>query len=116
MSKLAIFLILVLGLTLAVSLTQAKEDQFALSTDIECKKIGFIESYVQETYGEIPFIESKIFLQASKNGRLYEGNLVTYTNPKTRTYTLVVQFAADRMSCVLGIGTDLAPARTRANT
>lgn len=100
-----------LGLTLALGSAQAQNsnDRMIFSSDSECRSIGVIETVIQDQYGEQPFSKSEIILQASKNTRLHEGNLVIYINPNTRTYTLVVQFE-DSISCVLGIGIGFVPA------
>lgn len=106
-----------LGLTLIVSVAQAqsKNDTLVFSNASECKPTGVIEKYVGNEYGELPFSKSKIILQSSKTTRLFEGDLVIYVNPGSKTYTLVVQFD-DKVSCVLGAGGDFAPAFTQPKT
>jgi hypothetical protein len=103
-----------LGLTLITSVAQAqnKDDTLVFSNASECKPTGIIEKIVGTEYGEKPFSKSKIILQSSKNARLFEGNLVLYVNPESKTYTLVVQFD-DKVSCILGAGSDFAPAFTQ---
>jgi hypothetical protein len=106
-----------LGLTLIISVAQAqsKNDTLVFSNASECKPTGVIEEYVGKEYGEMPFSKSKIILQSSKTTRLFEGDLVIYVNPRSKTYTLVVQFD-DKVSCVLGAGSDFAPAITQSKT
>lgn len=106
-----------LGLTLTVSVAQAqnKNDTLVFSSASECKPTGIIEKYVGKEHGEQPFSKSKIILQSSKTTRLFEGDLVIYVNPGSKTYTLVVQFD-DKMSCILGAGGDFAPAFTQPKT
>lgn len=104
-----------LGLTLTLGSVQAnqiKNDVQVFSNASECTSTGIIEQFVQQEHGEQPFSKSKILLQSSKTARLYEGNLVIYVSPKTKTYTLVVQFD-DNLSCILGSGIDFAPAIAR---
>jgi hypothetical protein len=100
-----------LGLTLTFGLAQAQNQNNTqtFSNVSECAPLGVVESTIQEEHGETPFSKSSIFLQSSKTARLYEGNLVIYVNPKTKTYTLVAQFD-DKISCILGAGTDFVPA------
>lgn len=100
-----------LGLTLALGTAQAQDqtDVQVFSNASQCTAIGVIERVVQQEHGEIPFSKSTILLQSSKTARLFEGNLVIYINPKTKTYTLVVQFE-NKVSCILGAGTDFQPA------
>jgi hypothetical protein len=114
MTKLAIFLILSLGLTVVSKIqAQAKEEIYYFTSMGECAKFGDVESFVQKQHGEKPFTESKIILRAAKNGRLYEGNLVTYVNPDTKSFSLVVQFEEDGYSCIIGAGSDFGPAFTK---
>jgi hypothetical protein len=106
-----------LGLTLTLGSVQAqnKNDIQVFSNAVECETTGVVERIVQQEHGEHPFSTSKIILQSSKTARLYEGNLVIYINPKTKTYTLVVQFDGN-ISCVLGSGIDFAPATAKSKT
>ena len=106
-----------LGLTLNISVAQAqnKDDTLVFSSTSECKPTGVIEKYVGKEHGEQPFSKSKIILQSSKTARLFEGNLVIYVNPRSKTYTLVVQFD-DKMSCVLGAGENFVPAFMQSKT
>jgi hypothetical protein len=108
MSKLAT-LFSIIGLTVLIGVAWAKDNALMFSSTNECAEIGIPETIVEKEYKEIPLSESKIVLQASKNGRLYEGNLVIYVNPTTRTYSLIVQFD-NEISCVLGTGSNFAPA------
>lgn len=110
MTKLAIFLILSLGLAVVGRIeAQSREEVFIFQTISECARFGIPEAFVQKEYGEKPFTQAKIILRA-KNTRLYEANLVTFVNPETKTHSLIVQFIEDGYSCVLGSGTDLGPA------
>jgi len=106
-----------LGLTLTtLGLAQAQQqnEKLAFPTSLECRESGVLENYVKNEFAEIPFTESKVFLQSSKNGRLFEGNLVLYINPETKTYSLIVGFE-DGVSCMLGSGVDFAPAKRGPN-
>jgi hypothetical protein len=101
-----------LGLTLTtLGPAQAQQqERLVFQNSMECLETEFLENYVRNEFAEIPFTESKIFLQSSKNGRLYEGTLVLYINPETKTYSLIVGFD-DGISCMLGSGVDFAPAK-----
>lgn len=115
MTKLAIFLILSLGLTVVGRIqAQAKNEVYIFTSMSECAVAGVPEAYVQSEFKERPFTQSSIVLQSAKNGRLYQGKLVTFVNPQTRTYTLIVQFE-DGYSCILGTGGDFEPANQGTN-
>ena len=114
MNKLAFFLILSLGLA-AVGKIQAQDDVYVFSNASECARSELVDEIVQRGYEEQPLSQSKILLKSAKNGRLYEGILVIYMNLETRDHTLVVHFK-DGYSCVLGTGTDFAPANAKSGT
>jgi hypothetical protein len=106
-----------LGLTLTLGSAQAQNQnqKLTFSSTMECNVTGVLEKYINEEFGERSFSESKIFLQATKNSRLYEGKLVVYINPETKTYSLMVEFEDDKISCMLGSGVDFAPAKRGPN-
>ena len=112
MTKLAFFLILSLGLAV-VGKIQAQDEVYVFSNASECARSKLVDEVVQKGYEEQPLSRSKILLKSAKNGRLYEGILVIYMNLKTRDHTLVVHFN-DGFSCVLGTGTDFAPANVKS--
>lgn len=112
MTKLALFLILSLGLTV-VGRLQAQDETYIFSNASECARTELVDEIVQKGYEEQPLSQSKILLKSAKNGRLYEGILVIYMNLKTREHTLVVHFP-EGVSCILGTGTDFAPAMSKS--
>lgn len=112
MTKLAMFLLISLGLTV-VGRLEAQNETFVFSNASECARSELVEAIVLEEYKELPLSQSKILLKSAKNGRLYEGILVIYMNPKTTDHTLIVHFK-EGYSCVLGTGTDLAPAGSKS--
>lgn len=98
-----------LGLTLTLGLAQAQSNPdtlyFPLRT--ECAPESEIKEFLKE-YNELPFSVSESVVN-STNGEYYEGYLVTYVNPKTRSTTTVLQFPQDGMACIVSMGSNFGP-------
>lgn len=106
MLKLAITL---LGLTLTLGSAQAQSnpDTLVFPLKTECAPVAEVNEFLEE-YGELPFSVSESVVN-STNGEYYEGYLVIYVNPKTRSTTTVIQFPQDGMACIISMGSNFGP-------
>ena len=73
----------------------------------DCASISAVRQYVEEAK-EIPFVGGPGMMQRDDQ-EFAEGVWKIYMNPQTETYSIVIEFPWDNVSCLVGIGAELAP-------
>jgi hypothetical protein len=103
---------LLVGLVLLVStaaIAQESKIQY-LTTSNECLPKDLMRKELEGRYQETPILMGTGQVRASKNDEPYEGLMLLYTNIKTLTFTVIIYFEEDDVSCILLTGADMQPA------
>lgn len=74
--------------------------------DLVCVNSGQIDNILDE-FGEIPFVHMKSQRQQGSRP-VVSNSLIIFANPKTKTYTMVEQYAPE-IFCIVATGEGLAP-------
>lgn len=107
-------LILLFGLTSLNSSAQKaepkkKKSEAVYFTNIaECQSKDVVDRLLKETYKEQPILVGKAGVMG-KDDKTYEGLMLFYANVAESSFTIVIYFPEDKMSCVLTTGLELQP-------
>ena len=109
----ASILILLVGLTSNSFAQKAepkkkKSDLMYFTNISECKPKDALDRALRETYKEEPILIGKAGVTGSGD-KTYEGLMLFYTNIAEASFTIVLYFPDDKMSCVLTTGIELQP-------
>tara|TARA_B110000977_G_C10975368_1_gene453993 strand:- start:672 stop:1037 length:366 start_codon:yes stop_codon:yes gene_type:complete len=102
---------LLVGLVLLVSTAAtAQESKIQyLTTSNECLPKDQMRKELEGQYQETPILMGTGQVTASKNAEPYEGLMLLYTNIKTSTFTVIIYFEEDDVSCILITGDEMQP-------
>lgn len=115
MKKLALSIIVFLGLT---SLVRAQQDQDTVLTmplSAPCYSMTEAKEILSKDHGEIPFAIGESIVWNSKIKEYIAVTTIVYANPKTLSFTIAYDVIEDGVTCMITTGEDLRPA-SRGNS
>jgi len=72
----------------------------------DCAPSAAIEQFIYQDFGETPFTGGEGIMQ--RDDALFAGGVwKIYTSPDWSTFTIVIEFPADDVMCLVGMGEDL---------
>ena len=74
----------------------------------DCDYTEILKSFVYDEERQIPFVGGVGIMQRH-DGEFAEGVWKVYVDPDQDTYSIVREFPADGVMCLVGMGEDLAP-------
>ena len=101
--------LLVSLVVLLSSAVYAAEVQY-FTTINECLSTGEAMFVIESRFKEQPFVIGTGIVKSAYDLEYREGLMVMYVNLDSSTYTVIINFATDDMSCILITGEQFQPA------
>ncbi len=103
MKKQALAFCFLLGLALPAQANQIMRMTAA------CQQSDRVHDFITQEYEEIPFSQGPAVIRLNEE-QYAEGNSTIYVNPKTKGFSVVIEFPEDDVACILLMGDDFKPA------
>lgn len=110
--KMSILVLCLLILPASASINDPNDkevERLAFASVASCFNYKKIEQILSEGYGEIPIGRGHGYLDNLKTNSPTEGDILFYINPVTKSFSVVIYFKEDDISCVLLTGEGLRP-------
>ena len=91
------------------SAVYSAEVQYFTTTN-ECLPTNEVMFEIENRFKEQPFVIGTGVVRSAYDLEYREGLMVMYVNLDSSTYTVIINFAADNMSCILITGEQFQPA------
>ena len=88
----------------------AETNQLVFPSAFRCAPTENVVKYVKESYSEYEFATADTEVTNGEINKTYPGKLTIYLS-EARTYTVVVSFKEDDISCIINVGKGLVPAK-----
>lgn len=94
------------SLTATSALAQVESKVMFLMSD--CIDTRINNHFMYNELMEIPFAGGKGVMKR-EDGEFSEGVWKIYASPDTKNFTIIIEFPQENLSCLVGMGDDLAP-------
>lgn len=102
---------LALAAVLTPALAQEPEseiDAMSMYSMNTCAETEYVENWLSVNSKEVPVVKGNGAIM-SLNGEAFAGIWKVWANPETRSFTILIEFPEDGMTCVVGLGEQLEP-------
>lgn len=104
--------LLCLALLIITPLVYTQSKSLVLKTNNHCTPSDEMQQSLAAEFNEIPFVIAQGNVESSVGPNIYTGLMITYVNPKTASFTMVIHFEEKNVSCVVMTGEGFQPAPT----
>lgn len=89
---------------------QTEPEALYFNSANQCLPREQLKEILEERYDQEPFVIGLGAVKSATNFQVYQGLMLMYANPKTKSYTIIIYFEEDDVSCVLISGDQFQPA------